>query len=693
MSDELEGKRRNGRGGVAAVHSSFIIHHSAFAVLIAFLFGLPHLLIPPQLHGRPYCPLVVDHASPLTKDETSYAKYVQRAAQGHWCPGDTQAREYQQDPAVLPPLPFALLGLVARLIGVPRALILADFVLPPLLGLLVWLLAWRLTRGPIAATLAAVLVLVWAEFPVHLIHGLTHPRQLPWSVLQFIWSRDGGGRFLQFSRFPHPQFSGVVLFAAILALERLVHGEVRSQKSEVRSQNDGRTGRSIHHSSADRGDPHIIHHSVFLAGAAVAANWYTDVFTATLVVAGAAGLLAMAALGRRWQVCGALLAAGAVALVLAAPALVHLGQVHASGLLARFGQRMMFEGETFGVEKKVLLFLAAAVILAWRRRELWFVLAFWLAGTGLRALSLALGQEIQTGHWLTRGANLLLPLIATIALVEVHRGRSQEPEARSHENDALTPALSHATASGRRERGRISRRIAAGALAVAILGLGFALQIRASRHDPQAFTLDGDRWAALQWLQKNTPRDSAVLSADLGLSVLIPVYTHDLVTAVVADSTYAPQEEVLRRYGVAAAVYRLRRPVLDRLLSGEAENQMVREGEYPEVRWTGLESLYHGGAVQRQPRLRFSLPEAERRRVLALWEKMEREPVEQALGRFRVDYLWYGPTEREWGQRDPGTLPGVREVFRQGEVVIYQQGARRAPGQVSSAKCPVPGAS
>ena len=683
-NDELHDRTDHRGDGVRAVNSAFCLLPSALAVVLALLFGLPHLLIPPQLLGRPYCPLVVDHASPLTKDETSYAKYVQRAAQGHWCPGDTQAREYQQDPAVLPPLPFALLGLVARLIGVPRALILADFVLPPLLGLLVWLLAWRLTRGPIAATLAAVLVLVWAEFPVHLIHGLTHPRQLPWSVLQFIWSRDGGGRFLQFSRFPHPQFSGVVLFAAMLGLERLVHGGI--QNSEFRIQKNGQPSRSIHHSSFR------IHHSV-VAGVAVAANWYTDVFTATLVVAGAAGLLAMAALGRRWQVCGALLAAGAVALVLAAPALVHLGQVHASGLLARFGQRMMFEGETFGVEKKVLLFLAAAVILAWRRRELWFVLAFWLAGTGLRALSLALGQEIQTGHWLTRGANLLLPLIATIALVEVHRGRSQEPEARSHENDALTPALSHATASGRRERGRISRRIAAGALAVAILGLGFALQIRASRHDPQAFTLDGDRWAALQWLQKNTPRDSAVLSADLGLSVLIPVYTHDLVTAVVADSTYAPQEEVLRRYGVAAAVYRLRRPVLDRLLSGEAENQMVREGEYPEVRWTGLESLYHGGAVQRQPRLRFSLPEAERRRVLALWEKMEREPVEQALGRFRVDYLWYGPTEREWGQRDPGTLPGVREVFRQGEVVIYQQGARRAPGQVSSAKCPVPGAS
>jgi hypothetical protein len=351
---------------------------------------------------------------------------------------------------------------------------------------------------------------------------------------------------------------------------------------------------------------------------------------------------------------------------------------------------MMFEGETFGVEKKVLLFLAVAVILAWRRRELWFVLAFWLAGTGLRALSLALGLEIQTGHWLTRGAHLMLPLIAVVTLMEVHRGRSQEPGARSRETDSAERKVQSAEWNGseaasvpssfRVHRSAfIVRRVVAVMLALAILGLGFAIQIRASRHHPEAFTLDADRWAALQWLQKNTPRDAAILSADLGLSILIPVYTHDLVTAVVADSTYASQEEILRRYGVAAAVYRLKSRVLSRLLSGEAENQMVREGEYPETRWTGLESLYHGGAVRHKPRAdrrdppMFSLPEAERRQVLALWEGMQREPVEQALGEFRVDYLWYGPTEREWGQRDPGTLPGVREVFRQGNVVIYQR--------------------
>ncbi|MEK6940132.1 MAG: hypothetical protein AABX31_05375 [Nanoarchaeota archaeon] len=139
-------------------------HKAAIAVslLIGFIFLLPHLLIPLlQDDSRNYSPLVVKGVDARSVDEVFYAAYVQEAAEGHLLPR-SNILEWKNTSILShagAPFPSFIVGMLSLVLGgVVPTYIFSYFFFTALSSLLMYTLAYRLTRHKTLSLLAAPLL-------------------------------------------------------------------------------------------------------------------------------------------------------------------------------------------------------------------------------------------------------------------------------------------------------------------------------------------------------------------------------------------------------------------------------------------------------------------------------------------------------------------------------------------------------
>jgi hypothetical protein len=179
---------------------------------VSVLFGAPHVLIPAILgEGRVYTPFAVTGVSALTYDETSsYAAYVNYTLHHDAPPYDTDVFENEDIPVPTTMAPYLILAVTAAALGgVDRAFVFADFVIPPIALLIVYVLLFDITRR-------RALSLVGGLFVLLVSFG---PRNLASPILQFVgYDRSGIIQPLEFSRLVHPELSFTLLAASLLLL-------------------------------------------------------------------------------------------------------------------------------------------------------------------------------------------------------------------------------------------------------------------------------------------------------------------------------------------------------------------------------------------------------------------------------------------------------------------------------------------
>src|SRR3989344_1484873 len=135
------------------------------ALLIGFIFFLPHILMPIlQPEDVTYTPLVVRDVGGRAIDEKLYLGYVHEVMEGHIIPRST-AWEWQ-DKAILShpgPIPAIVLGAMGiALGGIKQTYIISFFIFPFLGSLLIYNIAFRLTSDKKLSSMAAPLL----YFPV-----------------------------------------------------------------------------------------------------------------------------------------------------------------------------------------------------------------------------------------------------------------------------------------------------------------------------------------------------------------------------------------------------------------------------------------------------------------------------------------------------------------------------------------------
>lgn len=173
------------------------------AVLIGFMHGIPHLIIPNLLstQGQQYTPFSLDtkNAQSAFEEMYAYAPQVQAVLRG-------QVDSFVRTPFFGEIFPSFAYALLARIFGsVPAAFVVADFIFPTLTFLcLFWLIFRGTKKFSLSIFMAVAVVVVW-----NVAYYLPRPN-LTWD---FLWDFRSSG-FLELSRGFHPQFSFLVLISA-----------------------------------------------------------------------------------------------------------------------------------------------------------------------------------------------------------------------------------------------------------------------------------------------------------------------------------------------------------------------------------------------------------------------------------------------------------------------------------------------
>jgi hypothetical protein len=183
-----------------------------FALIISFIFGLPHLYIPFLQGGDEYTPLVVYGVNAMTVDETLYASQIREGFDNLFS-YDPMSYEHKNDVNFLYWNIFMqiVLGLLTHLTGsVPNTYIVCDFILPPIIFMLVVILLLKMINNKIISIMGGVSVLLLTP----LINPIS-PLSSAFRLVSVIFEDPLRGLYY-FDRLPQVQFSFIILILTII---------------------------------------------------------------------------------------------------------------------------------------------------------------------------------------------------------------------------------------------------------------------------------------------------------------------------------------------------------------------------------------------------------------------------------------------------------------------------------------------
>ena len=186
---------------------------SFLVILVSFFYGLPNIIMTNKL-GPDYNPLVISQKSPIARDEAfAYAPFVNYILEGKLFLRDAYVVEYANYPTpflgeTVPSLIFAAL---AKLTGsVEKAFIAADFIFPPIIFLLFYILISFFIKHKLFAVSVAFLTVIARDF----IAIIPYPHE----TFQYLTFAEGQNYLLYFSRAFHPQMTFIFFTIAVILL-------------------------------------------------------------------------------------------------------------------------------------------------------------------------------------------------------------------------------------------------------------------------------------------------------------------------------------------------------------------------------------------------------------------------------------------------------------------------------------------
>ena len=573
------------------------------AALIGLVFGLPHVVRMAELGSyAAYTPFTAHSPSAMVFDETFlYAAEANHMLTrgGAMAYDDTWEHRYAVYPYSVVPTTVEA-GLAALLCSLKLAHMLLAFVCTMLSGLLLMALFRKVGAGLWLSALLATAVLV----------GAFSPMTLRLDVLAFLHHAQGARVVdsLQASRMPNPAMTFLQFAAALLLLANAVHGDERPSNVLKWTAGAGLLGGLLFFSYI----------------------YYAITWTVLLCLGAAASLL-----WRRWiprAVWLALAIDVMFAVIFLAWKQVSIAQGNYYLRAARIGLYHSHAWDPPSLAETRLWGLQAvlcAVVWLWLRRG-------HLAGSRAWRFADAL-MPVLLGAMISGLSGLNMQVITGFNLQQVQH----YPHMILQPVGCMMMAVLAALVV---PQGRVWR-VAASAGFVVLLALSAMAQVEAGRDTAEMHRLPVAARTLFTWLNANTAVGSVVATDDLGLSIVLPVQTHNSVLFADGSRSSATDDELMERFLLAGRLVGASPATVARKLEDETPaTEDVLAADY---------SLYlfeFSKKYQRIPAERRVAPD--RIDGVVRWYTSMDLPLE--LERFRVDYVWTK------GETSPVSVAGWR---------------------------------
>lgn len=496
--------------------------------LVSLMFGVPHIMNISRITYELYNPFPVQNGLGLNMDENLFAPGFQDAADGHFIVRNPQLKEYKNEPSHLDIFPFLIIGLAAHLFsaGAREIFIVADFIFPPLVLLLFYLVARRIfSLEKKLAILVALLVLLFQSFTGFIREIITFNL----GYFNFFSAID----FLGYSKLYAPEFIAIPFLVALIAL----------------------------YEAFRRDDMRL---SIFasLSGALL---FYTYIYYSTFFWATCLILSFFELRQKGAKAVKKILIILVPAAILAIPYALNFVALSRSEAYRDTLLRAGLETSRFIPLPLIYaaisaVFLIAAYYVINKRNKFLFSFAavMLLAASILMNLQIITGYSVQPWHWEYRVLEFLYFFLAAYIIQE-----GLEIMPKNHQG-----IVSVLYSVARKLFYFLVHPIAVTGLIVVFIIYGFGFNISAANATTEIYTLTEGEADLYKWLDKNTPADSTVMALSVKESLQIPSFTHNNVYLPDGLTSGRTTEELVDRFVFAHALYNASRALEEKLSLG-----------------------------------------------------------------------------------------------------------------------------
>ena len=356
-----------------------------FIIIVSLIYGLPNIILKFQLKEN-YNPLTISATSHVSRDETyAYAPLVKHILEGNFIIKDVYVEEYKDYPTpfvgeTVPSLIFAFLSIITG--SIENAFIAGDFIFPPIIFLLMYLLVRIFLKNNLYATSVAFLATIARDFIAVIPY--------PYATYQYITVVENQNHFLHFSRAFHPQLTFILFLAAFLSFLKLLNNPSRK---------------------------------VFLAmsGIFFGILFYSYIFYWTYFLFFLIILFLVYAFRKERDILKALAISGVIGLLIASIYLYNIWQFRQLSLYSDFLTKSSLPHLPLPLTliRYLLIALFFIIVTKSRKRPVTTLFIFLLSGVLIAPVSrFILGQDLETFHYLRRA---LMPLATIAFFISIYR--------------------------------------------------------------------------------------------------------------------------------------------------------------------------------------------------------------------------------------------------------------------------------
>ncbi len=588
------------------------------ALLIGLIFLSHHIFIIWDLHGvnKQYYPLVVYNGN--YDDILGYAPRVKEFLEGRWLVSDISLYEYKDFPAVFSILNPIVFGILTYICGsLTNLFIVSDFIFPAFTFLVLYYFCYILCKNRLYSVVFGCLILFQYKIGNFLPPINTYRLKM---LISMFLPKEYVNRPLEFTKYEAPQ---LIFLPFMLAIIFTLFGMKKDEKKYY-----------------------------ILAGLFFGSLFYCYIYSWLYFAISLSFISFYFLLVKRNQFKNILITWGVGIFVSAFYWINYLK------LKSLPQYKDIVEGFSIGKGhyfrffffKDYIIWILLCVVLWYlgrkkAREAAVLLISMILSGICCLNLQIITGFVPQADHLLTRAVNFGLGFGWLIA---IFWGYEFILDFAKGEN---------------KNRIRKVFSIISVFLIVISCGYGIVSHWRFSKQHFNEFTISPKLAESLEWLNKNSDKDSVIITLSPVTVMYLLTYTHNNVFVPNSVYTLAPREETRERFIFAAKILSLPQKTIRRMLSSESTDY-----EHPVNFFLG----WHEVQFKEDLNIFLDYPARLkiRDKVLTKFSQYELN-VEKIRKKYRADYIFYGPDERRMQRSTFSYLP-VKRVFYNGEIEIYK---------------------
>jgi hypothetical protein len=610
------------------VHENYLILF--LALVVGIIFGLHNILMPFfQGESIGYYPLVLSNEEP--HDETEYAACIREVYDGRIIVRDPFLFEHKNDPTPYQTFVYLILAVISHLVGsVSNTFIISDFIFPAITFLLIYFFIFKITKDKHISAVGGITTLFFNRAVQHLPLGIF--TILKGGDISELLSNGPIRSLPYFNRLPFLQFSFPQLLIAFIFL----YFTIKSRRRIF----------------------------PFFGGISAGLLFYSYFYYWSYFFLVAALLLFLFLVKKDYLKSKQIFILLSIGLLISIPYWIELIKFkslpQSHDIFIRSGGVVGREPDVAITLKYFLLLILLFFFIRKKDETFYLLSAFILAGIICMNIQIILGYTVVSVHWSWKTTNRIMPIIFSyLAYCMINT-----PYKQDFLNKILYPIK------------RYYKQLSLILIAFFLLH-GLYYQSVFSLNTYKYFTLPPSTVETFDWLNKNSNVDEVVLSLNVESIGLLPIYTHNNNFLPHGCYSLAPTSEIIDRIIIANKLFNVHPYYLKNLTEGALWHQnkylmhlnktnLPKKIKFETLPWIGYFFCDKYGDIRS-----YYMPPDVRKDILDKYLSYT-DDTDSLLSKYRIDYIYYGPYEREVGNVDFSEYKQFREVYKNDNITIYK---------------------